>query len=104
MTSTQLRTGIPRITELDQLKQTDTYRGPSDFNTAFLARHHDALKKYGMFLADNGSDWYLNGAPDERWDNDTLVEELGQIKGSDFEAVDESGLMVDPDSGQAQQP
>lgn len=63
-----------------------------------------ALKKYGMFLADNGSDWYLNGAPDERWDNDALGSELRQVKGSDFEAVDESGLMVDPDSGQAKQP
>lgn len=59
-----------------------------------------ALQKYGMFLADNGSDWFLSGAPDERWNNDALVGELEQIKGSDFEAVDESGLMVDPDSGQ----
>ncbi len=64
----------------------------------------NALKKYGMFLADNGSNWYLNGAPDERWDNDALVSELRQVKGSDFEAVDESGLMLDPDSGQAKQP
>lgn len=63
-----------------------------------------ALKKYGMFLADNGSDWYITGAPDERWDNDALVSELRQVKGSDFEAVDESGLMVHPDSGQAHQP
>lgn len=62
----------------------------------------NALKKYGMFLADNGSDWYLNGAPDARWNNDALVSELRLVKGSDFEAVDESGLMVDPDSGQAQ--
>lgn len=61
----------------------------------------NALKKYGMFLADNGSDWYLNGAPDPRWDNDALVGELRQVTGSDFEAVDESGLMVDPNSAQA---
>jgi SAM-dependent methyltransferase len=48
MTSTQLlRSGIPRIDELDQLKQTETYRQPSEFNTAFLRRHHDALKGYG---------------------------------------------------------
>jgi len=47
MTSTLLKPGIPRISELDQLKETETYRGPSDFNTAFLARHHDALAKYG---------------------------------------------------------
>jgi hypothetical protein len=58
-----------------------------------------ALKQYGMFLADNGSAWYLSGAPDARWDDDVL-RELNQVKGSDFEAVDESGLMVAPDSGQ----
>jgi len=58
-----------------------------------------ALKKYGMILADNGSSWYISGAPDERWDNDAL-HELHQVKGSDFEAVDVSSLMVDPDSGQ----
>lgn len=63
-----------------------------------------ALQKYGMFLADNGSDWYISGAPDERWNNDALVSELRQVKGSDFEAVDESGLMIHPDSGQAKQP
>lgn len=59
-----------------------------------------ALKRYGMFLADNGSAWYISGVPDERWDNDAL-HELHQLHGSDFEAVDESALMVDPDSGQA---
>jgi hypothetical protein len=58
-----------------------------------------ALKKYGMFLADNGSAWYLSGVPDERWDNDVL-RELHRVYGSDFEAVDESSLMVDPDLGQ----
>lgn len=58
-----------------------------------------ALKKYGMFLADNGSAWYISGVPDERWNNDHL-HELHQVHGSDFEAVDESSLMVDPDSGQ----
>lgn len=62
----------------------------------------NALKKYGMFLADNGSDWFISGAPDEGWDNDALVDELRQVKGSDFEAVDESSLMADPDSGQVQ--
>ena len=59
-----------------------------------------ALKKYGMFLADNGSSWYLSGAPDPRWNDDEL-HQLGQLHGSDFEAVDESALMVDPNSGQA---
>jgi Uncharacterized protein contain chitin-binding domain type 3 len=58
-----------------------------------------ALKKYGMILADNGSNWYISGVPDSRWNDDTLVGELRLVKGSDFEAVDESSLMVDPDSG-----
>jgi len=61
-----------------------------------------ALKEYGMFLADNGAAWYISGAPDERWDNDAL-HGLSQLRGSDFEAVDQSALMVDPDSGEAQQ-
>lgn len=60
-----------------------------------------ALKKYGMMLADNGGAWFISGVPDERWNNDVLVPELHQVKGSDFEAVDVSSLMVDPDSGQA---
>lgn len=60
----------------------------------------EALKRYGMFLADNGSDWYLSGAPDSRWDDDTLVSELRRVKGSDFEAVDSSGLQLNPDSAQ----
>ena len=58
-----------------------------------------ALKTYGMILADNGSSWYLSGVPDDRWDNDDL-HQLGQIPGSSFEAVDVSSLMIDPDSGQ----
>ena len=56
-----------------------------------------ALKQYGMILADNGSAWYVSGAPDDRWDNNQL-HELGQLHGTDFEAVDESSLMVDPNS------
>jgi hypothetical protein len=59
-----------------------------------------AMKTYGIILADNGSDWYISGEPNENWDNDVL-RELRNIKGSDFEAVDVSSLMIDPDSGQA---
>lgn len=56
-----------------------------------------ALKKYGMILSDNGSSWYITGAPDDRWDNE-LLDQLKTVKGSDFEAVDVSSLMLDPDS------
>ena len=45
-----------------------------------------ALKKYGMLLADNGSNWYISGSPDARWNDDDL-HTLGSIKGSDFEVV-----------------
>ncbi len=58
-----------------------------------------ALKTYGMILADNGSSWFLSGVPSESWDNDDLSE-LSQITGSDFDAVDVSSLMVNPNSGE----
>jgi len=45
-----------------------------------------ALKKYGMMVADNGSNWYISGAPDDRWDDDILGE-LKTISGSNFEAI-----------------
>lgn len=46
----------------------------------------ETLKRYGMILADNGSNWYITGAPDPRWSNDDL-HSLGQVHGSDFEVV-----------------
>ena len=46
----------------------------------------NALKKYGMIMADNGSNMFLSGAPDERWDNNDL-HVLGQVKASDFEVL-----------------
>ena len=45
-----------------------------------------ALKKYGMIMADNGSNMYLSGAPDDRWDNQDL-HNLGNIPAADFEVV-----------------
>lgn len=61
-----------------------------------------ALKKYGMILADNGSAWYMSGVPDERWNNSDL-NVLKNVLGSNFEAVDESSLMIEVNSGQARQ-
>ena len=51
-----------------------------------------ALKRYGMILADNGSAYYVSGAPDPRWDDDDL-HDLGQITGSMLEVVDTTGLV-----------
>jgi hypothetical protein len=45
-----------------------------------------ALKRYGMILADNGSSWYVSGAPNPRWSNDQL-HTLGGVPGSAFEVV-----------------
>ena len=57
-----------------------------------------ALKKYGAIVSDNGAPWFLTGAPDSRW-NDDNMHKLHQILGSNMEAVDETGLMVDYNSG-----
>jgi hypothetical protein len=54
-----------------------------------------ALKKYGMILADNGSAYYISGAPDSRWDDDGL-HDLQGIRGSDFEAVNTTGFVNGP--------
>ena len=50
-----------------------------------------ALKRYGMILADNGSSWYVSGAPGRGWDNDDL-HSLRNVPGSAFEVVDSSRL------------
>ncbi|HJQ50641.1 MAG TPA: hypothetical protein VJ838_09025 [Gaiellaceae bacterium] len=50
-----------------------------------------ALQRYGMILADNGSPWYISGAPNRRWSNDDL-HSLGRLTGADFEVVDTSSL------------
>jgi hypothetical protein len=45
-----------------------------------------ALKRYGLIVADNGSSWYVTGAPDPRW-NDEDLEQIKQVPGAAFEAV-----------------
>ncbi|MDH5291445.1 MAG: hypothetical protein OEY41_15735 [Acidimicrobiia bacterium] len=52
-----------------------------------------ALKTYGMYLADNGSDWMLSGAPDPRW-NDQALADLHKLNGSMFEVVDTGESIV----------
>jgi hypothetical protein len=50
-----------------------------------------ALKRYGLILADNGSPWYISGAPNRGWNND-MLHLLDRLHGSDFEVVDTSSL------------
>jgi hypothetical protein len=81
-----------------RLKASFNISGFSPANQVILT----ALKQYGMMLADNGAAWFISGAPDEGWNNDDL-HALTTIAGSNFEAVDATVLMVNPDSGQAVQ-
>jgi hypothetical protein len=63
-----------------------------------------AFKHYGLIVADNGSDWYFQGTEDASWDNGAypaMISDLKNVPVSEFEAVDESSLMVDPNSASA---
>lgn len=71
----------------------------STFNTAGLSPTAritaEALKRYGMILADNGSRWYVTGVSDPRFDDD-ILHELDGITGRDLEVVDTTGLVNGP--------
>jgi hypothetical protein len=68
----------------------------ASYNTAGLSPQArviaEALKRYGMILADNGSPWYITGASDPSF-NDDVLHELDVITGRDLEVVDTSGLV-----------
>ena len=51
-----------------------------------------ALKRYGMIVADNGSDWYVSGVADSRW-NDADMNTLKSVKGSNFEVVQMTNIV-----------
>jgi hypothetical protein len=69
------------------------------YNTAGLSPQArviaNALKQYGMILADNGSPWYVSGVSDPGFDDDVL-HQLGAITGAELEVVDTSGLVNGP--------
>ncbi len=52
----------------------------------------EALKRYGLIVADNGSPWYITGAPNSHW-NDEDLEQIKQVPGSAFEAVDSGPIL-----------
>jgi hypothetical protein len=83
------------------------FRLRADFDISGFSKTNQviltALKRYGMFLADNGSNWFLSGVPDPRWDDDDL-HKLNRVKGSDFEAVNETSLMANFDSARVKPP
>jgi hypothetical protein len=55
----------------------------------------EAMKKYGVIVADNGSNWYFTGATDPRWDDDDL-DQLKDVPGGAFEVVDTGESLVKP--------
>jgi hypothetical protein len=59
-----------------------------------------AMQRYGMFVADNGANWYFQGTVDDHWTN-ALLDELKSVPASAFEAVDESACMVKANSARA---
>lgn len=58
----------------------------------------EAFKTHGLILSDNGSNWYFTGAADSGWEP-RVLDELKALQAGSFEAVDQSSLMDDPDSG-----
>lgn len=79
------------------------FRLDADFSTQGYDAHAraviEAMQTYGLVLADNGSAWFFQGEQHRRWPTG-LVEQLKTIPASEFEAVDTSSLMVDPNSAQ----
>ncbi len=82
------------------------FRLKSSFDiSAFDARTQvilRAFKKYGLVLADAGSNWYFQGVSDTQWP-DAVFGQLKSIAGSNFEAVDTSVMQVDPNTAEAKQ-
>lgn len=97
--STNTSSSVPPMGTRVRLKSSFDISRFSPTNQVIL----QALKTYGMLLADNGSNWFVSGAPDSRW-NDGDLALLHQIVGNNLEVVDTSSLMIDPNSGQATMP
>ena len=80
------------------------FRLKQDFDISSFAPHVQvvlqALKTYGMIVADNGTSWHVAGVGDPRFD-DNEMHQLTRVVGADFEAVNEAGLMVNPNSAEA---
>ena len=89
--SSQTSTALPPMGLRVRLKATFDTSGLSP-QARVIA---DALKHYGMILADNGSPWYVTGASDPRFDDD-VMHELDAITGRDLEVVDTTGLVNVP--------
>jgi hypothetical protein len=74
----------------------ERFRLKSSFDTSGLPEQAkvilEGLKRYGMIVADNGSNWFVSGAPDPGWDDEGIRTAFDGVSGSDFEVVDTSGM------------
>ena len=90
---------LPPMGQLFRLKS--SYTIPANFNTQAKAIVQ-AMKTYGMYIADGGSDMYITGDPSASWDDQTFGD-VQDLTANDFEAVDIRPIMnlpgFDPDSG-----
>ncbi len=98
--STNTSALLPPMGQRFRLKANFDISGFSPTNQIILK----AMKKYGIILADNGMPWFFQLASDSRWNGSDLDNLRWGTVGSNFEAVDESSLMIDPNSGAAVQP
>jgi hypothetical protein len=79
-----MSTDEPPMGQLFRLKA--DYQIPADFDVQSKAILQ-AMKTYGMYIADGGSDWYISGAPSADW-HDAVFDEVQSVTGDNFEAVD----------------
>ncbi len=90
-----------RLTDPTYPPMGQRFRLRADFDISKFSKENQVilkgLKKYGMILSDNGARWFIIGEPDKRW-NDEDLHKLTLVKGSDFEAIDESDWQMLPDS------
>jgi hypothetical protein len=89
-------TSLPPMGARFRLRSDFSFAGYSAQTQVILT----AMQRYGLIVADNGSNWFFQGSVDSRW-TDQLVSELKRIPAGAFEAVDASSLMIDPNSGLA---
>jgi hypothetical protein len=78
-----------------------SYVPPADFHAGTLVIVR-ALQHYGMLLSDIGLNWEMQGTVDPNWDPG-VMRDIDRIPANQFDFVDESGLIMDPNSGRARQ-
>ncbi len=90
-------------TEAEYPPMGQRFRLKANFNISPFAPYVQvilqAAKTYGLILADNGTSWHLTGVGDTRWNDDTM-HQLTWVSGNNFEAIDESSFMMNPNSAQ----